>query len=67
MTEATRHARRMADYAGLCNNWTYNQILRFNFKRNAKATESLEQYARTEVQLLGEVGSPLNAETADHV
>lgn len=36
-------ARRLADYFGLANNWIFDQIMRFNFRRNSRSLDMLEK------------------------
>jgi hypothetical protein len=56
----------MADCFAFVNHWTYNQIMRFNFRRNIRTNDALERYAREELHILGEVLEDHPA-TAHHV
>jgi flagellin-specific chaperone FliS len=43
LNKATKVARKLADYYAFGNNWIFEQIMRFNFRRNARSLEMLEK------------------------
>ena len=45
--QATKTARKLADYFAFANNWIFEQILRFNYTRNLRSANSLEDLNHT--------------------
>jgi hypothetical protein len=40
--QATKTARKLADYFAFANNWIFEQILKFNYSRNLRSADALE-------------------------